>query len=255
MIGKYVQNRITFLIIEGENYLKIHTTSYPNSIKNMSADLQTSGLSVATITAISAFIGSSLGTFWKIYFDQSERSRKDNIEKKEIQYIELNLALHLSSFAKKSEERIFEIAEIISESEMYSKSPRTYSELEVNFPDETKWEKLPIKFVAELKLLIQNYKSTNQYIRLQFEQWADANDCYELDCQRLAFYALRTLEIAAKIFKELDAETAELSDLKLRLQGYIDEAVDNCNRSGNSQLLIPELSNRFRSSEKIKNTA
>jgi hypothetical protein len=113
------------------------------------------------------------------------------------------------------------------------------------FMPEPDWTALPIPFVAEVKALPNRFEQCNSWINSQFHQWADMDEAYELDAERLAYYALKSCELASKIRVKLKADDDQLDDLVTHFRHIIDKRRERYKNNPDFYVLIPELRAQF----------
>ncbi|MGF6664831.1 hypothetical protein QF000_006499 [Paraburkholderia atlantica] len=158
------------------------------------------------IVASSAVISAIVNVFSNWRLKVGDRKREDDAESRRVGHVYLEIAHQLEAFAKRCDTYIYDINEQL---ELHYRHDRdAFSSLQepfmFAFDPAPKWEELPIRFTAEVKEIPNGMVEANEYIHRTW-QWSDEGDVWDLECQRVALYGLRAIEISMNVRKEIGA--------------------------------------------------
>lgn len=207
--------------------------------------MTTSTESVSAITLIlsSAVVSAGVNVAWNAFARFLDWRRA----KRKIDHVYLNIVQQLEHFARRCNERMYDINEAMGEyrSNHDSGAFRGIAHLALDFHPEPDWTSLPIPFVAKVKSLQSRFEQCDSWIKAQFDLWADFADAYDLEEERLAFYGLKACEISAEIRSKLEAGASELDDLSAHFERVIDRRRTIDREDPGQHTFIPELRAQF----------
>lgn len=199
-----------------------------------------------TVVFSSAVVSALVNVCWNAYAKHLDRKKEREKEKQKVDHIYLLLMLQLESFAQRCFERIYDISVRM---DLYGRNQdrsafRGFPELALEFDPEPNWSELPVTLVAEMKTLINSFARCNTWIVAQSE-WADFDECYKFEEERLAIYALKMCEGAMRLRTKIGAAGGDLDDISAHFEEIINKRRDLYNLNPERSNLIPELSARF----------
>ena len=202
---------------------------------------------------ISLFISSSLGSVianiswnWYVHY----QGRKD--KKRNIDHIYLSIYESLSEFIVACSSQIESIDYCfynrnVNYDDSYFKKLNdvTLSLL----PDES-WHEISVSVAQKIKKVIKYFSMDDRWIRKKFreEDWLDTDEVYELEVQRLSFYALEAYKIRDEIELLSSIEKDDISSHKKLFSQRLDNCKDAYKNDPAGKLVIPELKKCFEKS-------
>ncbi|MFM0088939.1 hypothetical protein PQR46_18690 [Paraburkholderia sediminicola] len=209
--------------------------------------IEAANASWLTLVTSSAVVSAIVNVGWNAWSKRVDRKREDAKEAKRIGHVYLDIALQLEGFVKRCDARLYDIDRGLAE--MAAEHNQSYlSELKpfgMSFDPEPNWSELPIRFVAKMKVLPDQYASTKAWIGEQWEYWADLDDAYRLEEQSIAYYGLKAAEIAAEIRRDIDAGIADNAKLLEHFRSEIEQCMEAFRVHPKDIALIPELEAEF----------
>jgi hypothetical protein len=168
-----------------------------------------------TVVFSSALISSAINVFWNAAAKFMDRQREDQKTKKVMDHVYLEVTFSLEAFAKACYAELVEIDNGLRFRDEYGDDSRLNAirTLELKFDPEPRWTELPVDFVAKVKSLPGHFASTDQWIKEQYEAWADIEEAYYFEAERLAFYGLKACKLADEIRGQISAGPSETSDV------------------------------------------
>ena len=201
-----------------------------------------------SVVASSAVVSALVNVSWGAWIKRNERIKEDVERSKRMGHIYLDIALDLESFTKKCnaylfdiQDRLFEYRKIHNRAVLHEIKPLTFE-----FNAAPMWSELPVGFVARVKTIPLQFESTNDWIVAQWMDWADLEDVYQLEEERIAFYGLKICKIATNIRLEIGAGEDETSSYVEHFRSVLNSRRIAYLQQGESLTLIPELHAQFK---------
>lgn len=194
------------------------------------------GLAVLGSSVISAMIN----TGWNIY------SKKKDIEdkkKKDLEEREHELLMAMSWVDNLSiafYDSMLSIKEYVDDMHNMPQGYNPKGAPNIEEPKEVNLKLLPVGFRAEILLIGQNFKYSSDFIHAAFQYWADADDCYIFELQRLAFYGVQIAEFSDKFRDDLYGKSEKLSDAHEYFSSEKEKYIKRCLEFENVTFL-PEI--------------
>ncbi len=79
-------------------------------------------------------------------------------------------------------------------------------------PKEVNLKLLPIGFRTEILLIGQNFKYSSDFIYAAFEYWAEVEECYVFELQRIAFYGVQISKFSDRFRGAIYKKSEKLND-------------------------------------------
>jgi hypothetical protein len=201
---------------------------------------------VASSAVIGGVAGAAINTISNWCLKLFDYWRESRLAKRRVDHVKLDIMDQLETFANRCASRMGDIADGFDE--FYNLRDSSFarankSKFPLAFDPEPRWEELPVSFVAPIKAMQREYEEANQWILRQFD-WADISDLYEFELERVAFYGMRSLDIAARIRQEINAGAAGLTlieSAKKDFEDLIKQRRAGYAERGEHGTLIPEL--------------
>lgn len=200
------------------------------------------------VVASSAVISALVNVSWSAWLKRNERIKEDVEKSRRIGHVYLDIALDLESFAKRGNAYLFDIQDGLFE---FKKNHNNLvlsklKPLKFEFNVVPSWSELPVAFVARVKTIPLQFESTNEWIVAQWAGWADLDEVYQLEEERVAFYGLKICEIATKIRLEIGASEDETSSYVEHFKSILKSRRAAFQQQGEALTLIPELHAQFK---------
>jgi hypothetical protein len=204
------------------------------------------GLTTILVSSVvsSAVISALVNVAWNAYSSRQVRAREDAKEEHKVGHVYLGLVLKLDRFARLCHSRLYEISDAI---ETYrethsSDAMRDMPPMPPIFDPASDWSALPIAYVARLETLLGRYEQCDSWIKEQFVVWAELDEAWEIECERLAFYGLAACKLATDTRALIKAGNEEFVDVIKHFESVINSRRtylrDNPQRA---YTIIPEL--------------
>jgi hypothetical protein len=203
----------------------------------------TDSVSMLTLILSSAGVSALVNVAWNAiarYLDQRATARKTS-------HVYLSLALQLEDFARRCNAQIYDINEAFA----HHRQDHTFlafqhiSEIQLELAPGLEWNSLPVAFVAEMKGLPTRFEQCNSWIHAQYDNGADIEDAYELEKERLAFYALKACAASAAARSRIGAGPGDLTHLVNSFEHVVERSRVQYEKYGDEQTFIPELRAQF----------
>jgi len=195
-----------------------------------------------TVALSSAVISAVINILWNAFSKIIDKRREDAKEKKIVGHVYLDVVFSLESFAKQCNARLYDIDiglnlryEYHDDSHLNKLVPLT-----LQFQPEPRWSELPVDFVAQVKALPGRLESTHDWIVEQHDHWADIDDAYEFERERVAFYGAVACEIAEQIREKILAGKGDTEHFRNHFQSLIEKRRARFDE-GSKEAFIPEL--------------
>lgn len=204
-------------------------------------------VSALTLVMSSAVVSALVNVGWGAFSRWLERNKEAREKAQKVGHVYLALALQLEAFARQCNERLYDIRVALERyrSEEDGSGFNTLSKAEFEFEPEPDWAALPVSFVANVKGLPTRFRQCDMWINEQFQHWADLDEAFELEMEKLAFYALKACDLSSKIRTQIRAESDETDGIVGHFQTILDRRHNSyLNRPG-QRTFIPELHAQF----------
>lgn len=195
----------------------------------------------------SAVVSAIMNVGWNMYVKYKEQQKEERKEAQKVGHVYLALVLQLESFARRCNEQIYDIYVAMDryrnehDAGAFDSLPR----IEFSFTPEPDWTALPVSFVAKVQTLVNRFKQANSWITSQFQHWADMDEAYVFEEERLAYYGMEACSLAAEIRSQIDAGNGELDDVVAHFQSVLSTREDLYLKSPQRPNVIPELRAHF----------
>lgn len=214
---------------------------YQKFIKTMA--VATESVSILTLILSSAGVSALVNVAWNAfarYLDQRATAKKTN-------HVYLSLALQLEDFARRCNAQIYDINEASAQynQDQGSSAFQHILRIELDLAPGLEWNLLPVAFVAEIKGLPTRFEQCNSWIHAQYDNWADLEEAYELEKERLAFYALKACAASTETRSRIGAGPGDLTHLISSFEHVIERSRAQYVKYQDGQPFIPELRAQF----------
>jgi hypothetical protein len=198
------------------------------------------------VVVLSSALGSGLvSAASALFIKRGDRAREDAARKIQVDHVFLTIALSLEAFARKCDDRIIAIDEAYAEAQsLNDMSKLLLGPFQLNFDQELVWTDLPVPFVAEIKDVLREFVETNTWIHEQFNTWAHADDAYELEKERCAYFGLKFCELAEAVRVRIGADAADIVGQRRNFQSLINTRRQQF-RANRNMTIIPNLTRQF----------
>ena len=196
----------------------------------------------------SALVSAAVNVLWNAIAKYIDHRRENKKILQKQAHIYLSIANNLELFAKKCDAEIYKIHDGLRERAEFhdERKLESLTSFELTFEPKPNWEELPIEIAAEIMQLPSLFSSTNEWVLSQWFEWADTEDTYKFEIERLAYYGikacqsaehLKTIKIGIKKGNTSDYERNFTEELNASERKYI--------KSNGESHHIPELGNLF----------
>ncbi|MDY1548546.1 hypothetical protein [Luteibacter sahnii] len=173
--------------------------------------------------------------------DKKETARRD--------VVYLDIALQLEDFAFRAANLIEGIKDGIAQyrAEQDDRHLQALQEIAFNFDASTEWDRVPAEVAVRAKTFPRNLERSRDFIFFAWRHWAELDDAWEYDAERLAFYGLGAIKFAADIRREMKVNDDHFV-LKLAkiFEDHIDARRQFFVQSRSEDSVIPELAEQFK---------
>jgi hypothetical protein len=207
----------------------------------------TESVSVLTLVMSSAVVSALVNVGWNGYAKWLDQKKEAGKEVHRVGHVYLALVLQLESFARRCNEQLYDIEEAMEryssahDGSAFEKLPK----IEFAFNPEPDWTMLPIPFVAKVQSLVNRFNQAHNWISSQFQYWADLDDAYQFEQERLAYYGHEACRLAAEIRVQIKAGDGDLSDLLNHFAFIVEKRRKWFLQTEQKHNLLPELRARF----------
>ena len=205
-------------------------------------------MNIWVVIGTSAVASAVVNVLANIFMKRWEHRREDRKELEGRKYIYLDIALQLEDFAAKAStilERI-EVALAQARSELDDRSLTDLDVIKFDFDPKPDWSKVPVEVAAKAQGFPRSFARSQQFIFTAFAHWAGADDAWEYDAERIAFYGVQAIEFAASLRKDIAAPKEENMQSFLDVfRRYIAERREYYELTRTEGSVIPELFKQF----------
>ena len=202
---------------------------------------------------ISLVISSSLGSaianiVWNWYVHHSDRKDKErSVDHKYLSlYESLSEFIVMCSIQIESIDHCFVNSEVNCDDSYFEK----LNDVTISLLPEESWHEISVSIAQKIKKLIKNFSRTDRWIykKSKEEDWMDTDELYELETQRLSFYAIEAYKIRDAIESISSIEKDDISAHKKLFLQKIDACNNAYTNDPSGKLVIPELKKYFEGS-------
>lgn len=199
---------------------------------------------IATSAVASAVVNIIANVALKQWDHWREDSRED--EKRHVVY--LDIALQLEEFSFRAEKILESISEGIAKyrAEHDARSLEALEDIHFKFDESIEWDRVPAEIAVRAKTFPRTFQRSQGFIMAAWRYWADLDDAWEYDAERVAFYGLGAISFAAEIRRKIgvvdDPQVAELTKV---FERHIDSRRTIFKTSHTEDCVIPELREKF----------
>jgi len=195
----------------------------------------------------SAVVSALMNVGWNYYAKRMEQAKEARKESHKIDHVYLKVVLQLEGFARRCNEQLYDIEEAMERygSQHDSSAFENLSSIEFKFDPEPDWTLLPVPFVAKVQSLVNRFNQADSWIKAQYQYWADLDDAYQFEQERLAYYGNEACRLAAEIRAQIKAGEGELSDLINHFAFIVEKRRKWYLQTDQKHNLLPELRARF----------
>ena len=205
-------------------------------------------MNIWIVIGTSALASAVVNVIANIFMKRWEHQREDQKELETRKYIYLDIALQLEDFAAKAS-TILERIEVAIDQARFDADDRSLSNLEsikFEFDPQPDWSKISIDLASKAQGFPRSLARSQQFIFAAFEYWAGADEAWEYDAERIAFYGVQAIEFAAKLRADIGTPKDENMDSSLGIfEGYIAKRRKVYERTRTEGAVIPELFKQF----------
>ncbi|MBN3004531.1 hypothetical protein JW897_12370 [Chromobacterium alkanivorans] len=197
----------------------------------------------------SALISALVNAIWNAlskYIDHKKETRK---HQQKISHTYLAIANDLEVFAKKCDAQLYDIYDGLRERAEFHDERKldNIGTVELDFSSNPDWQELPIKFVAEIKSLPTFFNTAHEWISSQWFAWADTEETFAFEEERLAYYGLIACKKAENIREKLiKVQKGNTEEFENHFNEIIEKRREQHIKNPDKSNLIPELHNHFK---------
>ncbi|HEX7815845.1 hypothetical protein [Dyella sp.] len=143
---------------------------------------------IGTSALASAIVNIIANVALKQWDHRREDSRED--EKRHVVY--LDIAIQLEEFSFRAEKILESISEGIAKyrAEHDARSLEALEGLSFKFDESIEWDRVPAEIAVRAKTFPRTFQRSQGFIMAAWRYWADLDDAWEYDAERVAFYGL-----------------------------------------------------------------
>ncbi|MGY3231842.1 hypothetical protein ACVWWJ_003326 [Luteibacter sp. HA06] len=200
---------------------------------------------IATSAVLSAIVNIVANVALKKWDHRREDLRED--EKRHVVY--LDIALQLEEFSFRAEKILESISEGIAKyrAEHDSRSLEALEEINFKFDESIEWDRVPAEIAVRAKTFPRTFRRSQDFIMAAWRYWADLDDAWEYDAERVAFYGLGAISFAAEIRRKIGvANDPQVAELIKVFERHIDSRRAVFKTSRSEDCVIPELREQFK---------
>jgi hypothetical protein len=205
-------------------------------------------MNIWVVIGTSALASAIVNVVANIFIRRWEHQREDQKELGRRKYIYLDIALQLEDFAAKASTILERVENALAQARSES-DDRNLSDLEsikFEFDPKPDWSKVPVDVASKAQGFPRSFARSQQFIFAAFEYWAGADEAWEYDAERIAFYGVQAIEFAAKLREDIGASIDENMQSSLEtFARYIEKRRKYYELTRTEGTVIPELFKQF----------
>lgn len=204
-------------------------------------------VSMFTLVLSSAVVSAAVNVGWNAVSKAIDYFKEKSKDDQKVGHVYLGIATQLEAFARHCSARIYDINEGLSlyRGQHNDNAFEGFGPVLLQFSPEPDWTALPVHFAADVQALPSRFQQSDLWIRSQFQYWAEIDDAYEFEQERLAYYALKACDVAARIRLKIKAPDSELIDLTERFHTFIAQRRAVYQENPATHNFLPELQAQF----------
>lgn len=190
----------------------------------------------------SAVVASGMNIVWNLiskWLDSQKESKKEFHKQA---HVYLDISLQLEGFVQACNSYLYKIESAL-EAHYERHEQNAFNDLKAPLlewgpvPD---WRELPVQFVSEVRTFPQQFEEANSWILMQWE-WADYDDMYGWEEERIAFYGIKACRLIEHIRTNIKASKSGISS---EARGHFEDIIKDRRerfKQGRSDTLTPQL--------------
>jgi hypothetical protein len=205
-------------------------------------------MNIWVVIGTSALASAIVNVVANIFIKHWEHQREDRKELERRNYIYLDIALQLEDFAAKASTLLERIENALARarSEADDRSLSDLDSIKFEFDPMPDWSKVPVDVASKAQGFPRSFARSQQFIFAAFEYWAGADDAWEYDAERIAFYGIQAIKFAAKLREGIQAPEDEYMQSSLEtFERYIAKRRKYYEHTRTDGSVIPELFKMF----------
>lgn len=205
-------------------------------------------MNIWVVIGTSALASAIVNIIANVYIKRWEHHREDRKELERRNYIYLDIALQLEDFAAKASTLLERIENAIAQarSEADDRSLSDLDGIKFEFDPTPDWSKVPVDVASKAQGFPRSFARSQQFIFAAFEYWAGADEAWEYDAERIAYYGVQAIDFAAKLREQIQAPKDEYMQSSLdTFESYIAKRRKYYEQTRTVGTVIPELFKMF----------
>jgi hypothetical protein len=213
----------------------------------MPIEMGASNASIVTLILTSSVLSGVITAGVNVFMKTQDRKHDAAKDKAKVAHAYFETAIWLEDFAKNGSGHIGSIDEAMAsydadhDTSAFAKLHLIEHKLELVM----RLGELPVSVVAQVKALTEGYTSAHDWISRQFDHWADLEEAYQMERQRVAFYGLQALTMAATIRQIIAIEPHRYAPIVKRFETIVESCRQAFWADAEERILIPDLKAQF----------
>ncbi|MDN4057159.1 hypothetical protein QPK31_02865 [Massilia sp. YIM B02769] len=215
---------------------------------------ESADIDLITIITSSAFVAALVNVAWNALSKWLDRQREAKKEELKVAHVYHAVILHLETYAYKANGQLYDIS-VAMDRYRGLRDDKAFDRVRTErfkFEPDPDWTVLPISFVDRMKTFVIQSDQCDGWIRAQFDLWAGIDEAFELEEQRIAWYALRACTLASELRLQIEVDCASMEDIIKHFQFIIDRCWDHYKANNGTTNLVPELRAHFASTSALR---
>ncbi|MDQ0008437.1 hypothetical protein J2T07_000596 [Luteibacter jiangsuensis] len=200
------------------------------------------------VIATSAVASAVVNIIANVALKQWDHWREDSREGEKRHVVYLDIALQLEEFSFRAEKILESISEGIAKyrTEHDARSLEALEDIHFKFDESIEWDRVPAEIAVRAKTFPRTFQRSQGFIIAAWRYWADLDDAWEYDAERVAFYGLGAISFAAEIRRKIGvADDPQVAELTKVFERHIDSRRTIFKTSRSEDCVIPELREKF----------
>lgn len=199
-------------------------------------------LSILTLVISSSVVSALVNVLWNWYVKREERKRDAAREAHKVGHVYLNVVIQLERFVRKCQARRYAISEGLDKYRRHEMDAFDgIGGIQFAFEPAPDWTALPIPFVAKVNTLGDRFEQCDVWITEQWNYWADIDDAYEFEYQRVSYYALEACKLSKELRALIGAGLGDIGALHSSMKDSVDSSIKKCRERPEAANVIPEI--------------